>query len=133
THVNDLFSRGLVDTLRYINGELKTEDITDGKYIDNWVEAARTMNGGLFPLMDQDERDKRFASMMGTSVAEMRQVRAMNKKPGMLTPAARNLQAQLKDNIKRIAQVKASYDAPSQNAPIYEARRKAAKGSDIEA
>jgi len=31
THVNDLFSRGLVDTLRYISGELKTEDVTDVK------------------------------------------------------------------------------------------------------
>src|SRR5262249_40067558 len=41
THVNDLFSRGLVDTLRYIGGELKDEDITDAKYIDQWAAAAQ--------------------------------------------------------------------------------------------
>ena len=45
THVNDLFSRGLIDTLRYIGGELNTEDITDGKYVSQWIEAAKQSNG----------------------------------------------------------------------------------------
>src|SRR5262249_55287494 len=37
THVNDLFSQQVVDFSRYIKGELKTEEITDGQYIIDWA------------------------------------------------------------------------------------------------
>ena len=82
THVNHLFSRGLVDTMRYIAGELKTEDITDGKYIDAFAQAAKGANdngGAVAPVMSEDEVDKRVAAAAGTTVAKLR---AAELKPG---------------------------------------------------
>ena len=45
--------------------EHQVEDITDGKYVNQWVEAARNSNGiGLTPMMTSDEIDKRFRDMI---------------------------------------------------------------------
>jgi hypothetical protein len=130
THVNDLFSRGLVDTLRYIAGELKTEDVTDGKYINQWVEAARQTSGaGLTPLMGQEEMDKRVAAAAGTTVEKMNALAKTNTRFG----AQGKLREALVNQMKRVAQTKAAFDAPSVNAPIYQARMDLAKGSSLEA
>ena len=137
THVNDLFSRGLVDTLRYIGGELKTEDITDGKYINQWVEAARTSKGaGLTPLMGQDEVDKRIAAVAGTTVEKMNAAYAQNKanvKNGRKGGDGTKLREALVAQLKRVGQTKASFDAPSVNAPLYQSRMNLAKGTSVEA
>ncbi len=136
THVNDLFARGLVDTLRYIGGELKTEDITDGKYVNQWVEAARQASGtGLTPVMSGEEIDKRVAAAAGTTVAKMREVEAKYGK--FATKANYGPSAQLKkalvNNLKKISQMKGAADAPSVNAPIYEARMNQLRGTPEEA
>ena len=137
THVNDLFARGLVDTLRYIGGELQTADITDGKYINQWVEAARTSKGsGLAPLMGQDEIDKRIAAVAGTTVEKMNAAAAMSKsqsKNGRLGGDNAKLRQALVAQLKRVSDTKASYDAPSVNAPLYQARMNLAIGTPIEA
>lgn len=132
THVNDLFSRGLVDTLRYIAGELKTEDVTDGKYVDQWVEAARqTKSAGMTPIMGQTEIDKRVAAAAGTTVAKMNAVATV----GGQKFGAQNskLRQALINQMKRVAQTKGTYDAPSVNAPLYQARMNLVKGTPIEA
>ena len=36
TYVNELWSQGVIDMSRYIAGELATESITEGKYIQDW-------------------------------------------------------------------------------------------------
>ena len=138
THVNDLFARGIIDTLRYIGGELKVEDITDGKYVNQWVEAARNANGiGLTPQMTQDEVDKRVASVAGTTVEKLRAVEA---KFGSKNAKYKNQAAQrppveqaLINNLQKIAHTRASWDAPSVNAPIYEARMNMLRGTPVEA
>lgn len=132
THVNDLFSRGLVDTLRYIGGELKTEDVTEGKYVDNWVEAARTAKGaGMTPLMSGDEIDKRVAAAAGTTVEKMNAVTKTQN--GLASAGNAKLRQALVNQLKKVAHTKASWDAPSANAPLYQARMNLAKGTPIEA
>jgi hypothetical protein len=135
THVNDLFARGLIDTLRYIGGELKTEDITDGKYVNAWVEAARQMNGvGLTPTMTEDEMDKRVAAAAGTTVEKLRAAQAeVTSKAGKLSGEKAQLRAALVNNLKKVAQTRAAWDAPSVNAPIYQARANMVKGTPVEA
>lgn len=141
THVNHLFSRGLVDTLRYIGGELKTEDITDGKYIDAYAAAAKNNNGGaIAPIMSEDELDKRIASAAGTTVDKLR---AAELKPGgNKTRAMRGMKAKqalpplktaLLANMKKVSQTYGAFDAPSVSAPIYQARMNMLKGTPIEA
>jgi hypothetical protein len=135
THVDDLWSRSIVDTLRYISGELKTEDVTDGKYINQWVEAARQQKGGaLTGLMSQEEIDKRVASVTGTTVEKMN---AASTKTLANRKVTNGQQAQLEKaliaNLKKISQTKGSLDAASVNAPLYQARMNLAKGTPIEA
>lgn len=134
THVNDLFSRGMIDTLRYIAGELKTEDVTDGKYVDQWVEAARqTKSAGMTPLMGQDEIDKRVAAVAGTTVEKMNAVAKGRTQGKAATQQDMKLRQALVAQMKRVSQTKAAFDAPSVNAPLYQARMNLAKGSPIEA
>ena len=66
THVNDLWSQGVVDTSRYIKGELSTADVTDGTYVRDWVNANRSAGGNSsLPAMDATEVKKRLAGFAG--------------------------------------------------------------------
>jgi hypothetical protein len=136
THVNDLFSRGLIDTLRYIGGELKTEDVTDGKNVSQWIEAAKMSNGtGLTPLMETGEIDKRVAAVAGTTAEKVREVEGKYGKfasKANYGPAAQMKKA-LVANLKKISQTTAHVGDPSMNAPIYEARMAQLRGSPVEA
>jgi hypothetical protein len=136
THVNDLFSRSLVDTLRYIGGELQTADITDGKYVSQWIQAAQQASGtGLTPVMDQQEVDKRVAGAVGTTPEAMHAVEGKWGK--FATQANYGPAAQMKKaliaNLKKIQMTQGAADAPSVNAPIYEARMNQLRGTEAEA
>jgi hypothetical protein len=135
----DLFARGLVDQFRYIGGELKTGDITDGTYVAQWVEAAKASNGvGIAPVLGQEEADKRIASVAGVSVDRMKaaeaKLAARRPMKGKLLPSQRlPIESALLADLKRVAQTKASWDAPSTWAPIYEARMNQLRGTPLEA
>lgn len=139
THVNDLFARGLIDTFRYIGGELTTEEITDGTYVNKWVEAARSSNGlGIAPVIGGAEVDKRVAAIAGVSVEKLKQLEAKNEKrrpmKGRISEAQRTpLERALIADLERVAQTKASFDAPSTWAPVYEARMNQLRGTPGEA
>jgi len=136
SHITDLWARGLVDTLRYIGGELKTEQITDGTYVNQWVEAAKASNGlGLAPVIGQEEADKRIAAIAGVSVEKMHaaEAKARARRPmkgkGQLLP----IESALVADLKKVAQTKASWEAPSAWAPVYEARMNQLRGTPLEA
>jgi hypothetical protein len=131
TYVNDLFSRGLVDTLRYIGGELKTEDVTDGKYVDQWVEAARATKSGGAPILTGAEVDKRIAAAAGATVEKMAAATAASA-PAVAAGKGSGVTAALKQQLVRVAQTRAAFDAPSLNAPIYQGRIALAKGTPLE-
>ena len=136
THVDDLWSRAIVDTTRYIAGELQTADVTDGKYINQWVEAARQAKGGaLTPLMGKDEIDKRVAAAAGTTVEKMNAASAkMQTASGRQgNPQMAAMKKQLVANLKDVQKTFGQADAVSQNAPLYQARMNMAKGTTVEA
>ncbi len=137
--VHDMFARALVDIFRYIGGELTTAEITDGTYINKWVEAARTSNGlGIAPVIGKDEVDKRVAAIAGTTVEKLRALEAKHQKrtpmKGKLSAVQRTpLENALLADLQRVARTKASFDAPSTWAPIYEARMNQLRGTPGEA
>ena len=135
THVNDLFARGIIDALRFINGELKTEDVTDGKYIDMYQEAAKQMKGGaMTPMMNAQEIDKRVAAVAGTSPELMAlATKKISGKYGGASQKELRLKDALVKNLKKVAQTHAGLDAPSVNAPLYQARIDLAKNSPAQA
>lgn len=134
THVNDLFARNIVDTLRYIGGELESSAITEGTYVDQWIDAARLLKGsGTTSVMDRDERDKRIAAAGGSSVAALRSARAAARSSATSLGASSRLRQALLGKLESVSRVTAAWNAPTTNGPLYEARATMARGTSIEA
>ncbi len=128
SHVNDLWSQGVVDTARYITGELRTEDVTEGTFVRDWASAARaTTEKGAVAPMSKDEVDTRLGAFGGL---ELDEYRALKQSPEIRDP-------QLKKQFRKLNQdlrsVKADARAASTTRATYDARRKRAIGSDMEA
>ncbi|NUO47682.1 MAG: hypothetical protein HOV80_02370, partial [Polyangiaceae bacterium] len=138
-HVNDLASQGLVDTLRYIAGEIPTEEITNGQYVRDWASAANASSGkGALGTMDRATMAKRLAGAVdGRSIdnGEPLVDAAMLEDPrgiaAQLTPE--HIQAVKKFAAQKVQSVRAEAGAYSYNKPFTEARRIAAQGTDTEA
>jgi hypothetical protein len=64
THITDIAAQGLVDLVRYMNGELSTDQITNGEYVRDWVRAQRVAPGaaGGGPTLSKDEITTRLAA-----------------------------------------------------------------------
>jgi hypothetical protein len=131
THVNDLFSQGVVDMSRYINGELKTEDITDGKYIKDWASAAEASGKHGIGQYSKDDVRARISSVAGKGFDPKAQADGM----GAAGQAA--VQPQIHDQLKQIGDlvknIRSEISAPSSNAPMYAQRLNALAGTDVEA
>lgn len=144
SHVNDLWSQGVVDMVRYMQGELPTEQITDGKYIQDWAKAEESSRmGGAAPLLTRDQVDARLAATSWQAargaqaleeemppveelVANFRKVR---NSPQLKAKAAE----QLKPLFEKLKGVKHDPTAPSMDRAIYEQRRAAAQDTPTEA
>jgi hypothetical protein len=126
TDVNDRFAQSLVDTIRYIAGELKTSDITEGKYIYDWAEAARlaASQGQVMPRTSPAEVNKAAAAMFNM---DPQRLATFNK------PLPEELKVRMKQVEKQMHDLAFSADAPSTTLPIYNQRRQQAQGSPLEA
>ena len=89
--VTDTAAQGFVDQLRWMNGELKSADISTGSYIRDWIDsdkgqngkAARNAAGGM--KMTRAEINKRMAGMTGLSAEQMKP-EAVKKAKALLDP-----------------------------------------------
>ncbi len=138
SHVNDLWSQGVVDQLRYIKGELTTAEVTEAAYVKNWAAASESAAGGnAAPLMSKAEITERARAI----AASGRDLTAPNAKGVDATKPTLGASKLSKEHLaaayelkKELMQVKAdSREATSVMAPIYEARRQKLKGSTVEA
>lgn len=127
SHVTDLWSQSVVDTARYIKGELATSDVTDGTYVRDWANAAQAASGqGATPHLDDNARYEFLASLLGAdSAAQLLQSKQALKDSPVMKQAYK-LRQQLQD-------IKADARALSTTAPIYEARRRKALDTPTEA
>ena len=128
TYVNDLWSQGAIDQLRYMNGELETSEITTGKNVAEWsAAAARASRGGAeMPVFTKDAVDTRLAGAANVSLAEFRaRSNGFQNDPRMKA---------LAETVREQAQqVRAGAGAASVNGPIVKARKDKLIGSSIEA
>ncbi len=128
THVNDLWSQSVVDTARYIKGELTTADITDGTYVRDWASAAEAAaKQGMLPTYTVEQHDQALASLVGAK--DMKSIKALQ---GQMA-GNQTLMNQLSNQFNIFKTYSASVNATSSMKPIYEARRQRALGSDTEA
>ncbi len=127
THVNDLWSQGVIDTSRYIKGEIPTSEITDGTYVRDWVNANRAASGnGSLPSMDAEEVKKRLAGFAGVDTKAWDaagEVAATN-------PEIQALAQRVKAEVKTF---RADANEPGVMSARYEARRKHALNTPMEA
>ncbi len=126
THVNDLWSQGVVDTARYIKGELTTKDVTEGTYVRDWAGTAENMSRtGVLERLTKDQRDQKLADLVGKNKDELKANLENFKKSGM--------GLQVKQHLKQVREIAADATAPSTTRPIYESRRQRALNSPTEA
>lgn len=121
-YVNDNFSQGLIDKLRYLSGELETADVTNGTNVRDWANAATAAsNGGALPMLDKD----RVKTLLGDF--------AGGETPADVRAVPTNVRADIRAVKRDLQDTRASIDAPSSTAAIYEARREHARGTHFEA
>ena len=125
-HVNDLWSQIVIDRVRYIKGELATEDVTDGRYVKDWAQAAKAASGGqgMAPRMSRDQVNKRIADFSKVS-------------PKALQKMTKNFDVSAYGKVKKLRNeirgVRASLNTVGSMRPIYESRRKTAQATEFEA
>lgn len=121
----DRWSQSIVDTARYIGGELLDSEITDGQNVKDWAQASEAASqGGALSKMDRDEFQKRMADTFGKDPSEFQNMSLPDGGRGVEISKA--IKAQMRN-------VAAKVGAPSSNRATYAARRQAAAGTEIEA
>ena len=122
-HVNDLFSQGVVDKVRYIGGELSTEDVTNGTNVRDWASAARAASSGrgVLPMLSRDQLTARMADFVQAPVDLDR------------TRVPDGVVADIRALNRELSGVRAALNAPSSNSAVYAARRQQAAGTEFEA
>lgn len=140
SHVNDLWSQGVIDTMRYINGELDASEITEGEYIHRYAEAFKAaQGGGSAPKMNREEVERRTREFAAASFrlpgsAEEAEAAYMSlPQDGMTAVLPDGIMKKARALKTQMHSVHASLDAASAMRPVYSARRKAIAGSNVEA
>ncbi|MBE2254191.1 MAG: hypothetical protein IAE78_31975, partial [Myxococcus sp.] len=125
SHVTDLWSRGVVDTARYIRGELTTTDVTEGTYVRDWASAAEAASTrGTLPQFTSEQRFEMLGKLTKGKALSKSELEAFQETPVFLK--AKQLELSARD-------IKADALAPTSMRPQYEARRKKALNTATEA
>ncbi|WP_437670938.1 hypothetical protein [Sorangium sp. So ce131] len=125
SHVTDSAAQQLLDLVRYINGELPTSEITEGKYIRDWAQASRVAGGGQAPAMTKQEVTSRLASATKLDPEQYKQL--------VQQGASSQLKAVLKPMKAQLADVAVRSDVASPQQAVVASRMRAARGSLAEA
>lgn len=137
SYINDLWSQGVIDTARFIKGDLKTEEVTEGTFVKDWAQASETASKqGIVPPIEADEVDRRIADFAGMDVEEYKILRDQKQK--MLADLEQggkpSIELQTVNRLRQeIRSATADINAPSANRAVYDARRKLAMGTPFEA
>jgi hypothetical protein len=124
THVTDLAAQQLVDLVRYVNGQVGTEQITNGQYVRDWTAAAKLGGRGGLPTLTKKEVEERLASattLDRKAFAELTQA-----------PQPEEIQAALKVGKARMLDVAARSDVASPSLGKVISTMAAGRGTAIE-
>jgi hypothetical protein len=124
-YVTDVASQNLVDLVRYINGEIPTEDVTNGTYVHNWVQAQKIAASGGMPTMETSEVTRRLSGATSLTAQAFAAATA--------TPVSDDLRANILQMQAKIRDIAASTTVPSPNQAMVDARMNLARGTPTEA
>ena len=127
--VTEMWAQKVVDMLRYIGGELTTEDVTEGTYVADWAKAAEAAGrGGAFPRMSRKEVNRRLSHFTAGKELDLdKAAKEFSAKNPKAIEAARKMVRQFRKGVKAWSRSTSTW------APVIAARRKSAAGSAIEA
>lgn len=133
SHVTDLATQGHVDIMRYIKGEISTDEVTDGAYVRDWASAAEAAGGkGALGTMDKGQVARRqFAAADGrnfTRAEPMYDVENLPELDPSIKAEARAFHARAK-----LGSIRADATVSSQNKAFTDQRRQAAMDTPTEA
>ena len=126
THITDVASQSLVDLVKYINGDLKTGDITDGTYITNWAKASQLAADGHGATMSKAQIDLRVAGATNLDIKQYQAAVAGGISSGIA-------QAVQKFHNEQVQDIVATTELASPAAYAAAARMKQARGTTTEA
>lgn len=116
--INDFYSQLILDQVRFMKGELRAQDVTEGKNIQDWAQAAEAAGTrGVLPRMDREELNRRLADFTGSTPERIERIEAG------LDPMANALKPVLRETAKKVESVRAALDGASTRSAIYAARR----------
>jgi hypothetical protein len=125
SHITDLAATGLLDIVRYIHKEIGIEEITNGKYVHNWVQAQRVAAGGGGMQMTSDEVIRRLASVAKVEPARFAEI-AQTRLPDAVADALRQAKHKALDAAAHVS-------VPSSAQAAVEARMNLVRGTPTEA
>ncbi len=130
SHATDSISQSIVDTARFIMGELSEADVTEGEYVGDWVTAMKAVSSGngFAPKLSKADIDRRIADFAQISVEKLHEIET-----SAIARDTRLIQASHRFQQEIRADVMADAFAATTNAGFYEARRQRAMGTDMEA
>jgi hypothetical protein len=135
-HVTDMASQGAIDIVRYINGEISTKEITDGKFIQDWVLANEGIAGGsrISGAISKEEALQRVAALAKDldpdTLAEGFESHLQGKNSAFLAKT----NVSLKKHNLMVRDVKATSSIKdSSNAAVIQGRMERARGTEFEA
>ncbi len=118
-------SQSVIDQIRYMKGELSTQDVTEGTYIRDWAQAAEAAaTTGAAPMLSQEQLSRQVADFAGAT--EQLPLGETPQLPAGLLERLRSLKRELTG-------VAACIHAPTTTTATYSARRRAAAGTEFEA
>ncbi|MEA2700969.1 MAG: hypothetical protein QOI66_5240, partial [Myxococcales bacterium] len=124
TATTDSAAQQLVDMVRYINGEISTDQITNGSYVQNWAGAAKLGASQGLPTMSRAEVNQRLAA---TTTLDGKTFAAL----AAVTPSA-EVRAALDAAKLQAADVQVRNDVPSPGLLKVQATLNLARGTNVE-
>jgi len=103
SHVTDLWSQGIVDTARYIRGELTTSDITEGTYVRDWASAAEAATTkGTLPMLTSEARLEMLGKMTKGRAITKEELEAFQASPMFAKAREVQLAARIAMTVKQV-------------------------------
>ena len=127
SHVNDLWSRKIMDAIRVSNGDLSVSEVTEAEDVVGWGEAAQSAakGQGLAPRLTKEQVAERLAAAAEVSVPEFARLKALP-----ITAEMERIRTDVNEDLRSI---RFSAGEMGTWSSKYETRRKLARDTEVEA
>jgi len=122
--VTDSAAQGFLDQVRWINGEISSNDIVGAQHIHEWSQASKSAHAKTGPMMRPEDIQKRIAGMTGVKLEDLQNGAAHLKDIGV---------EKMADTFRALDRRALPAGAIPEDRSIFEHRIKKAKESGVEA